>query len=138
MATVVDVLSDAAAHVEAQLAAAVRLGSDFRDDLEAIPAAATRYQLRGGPAGIETTGSNTLELVLAALAIEIHRALGAGESETDWTESATRLDALKALLDASGWRALASVFDLESVELSTGREGNIITDRLDVVVQVAP
>lgn len=136
MATPAQLLSDVAAAVEAQVSGIVRLGSDYRDDLEAIPAGATRYQLRGGPAA-QDFDSNATRIVEAIELLVSHH-LADPDDERAYTEAAMQTN-VAALIALSFWKGLASAFEvLSRPEYAVEREINVVTVTITTQVSIVP
>lgn len=136
MATPATLLSQIATAVEAEVSGIVRLGSDHRDDLEKIPAGATRYQLRGGPAGIryDSNQGATIEAVELVIA---HR-LASPTAERTYTEGALQTT-LEALIAPAWWRALAACREVARVPgYAVERRGNVIEAVVTTELVITP
>jgi hypothetical protein len=130
-----DLLSQIATAVQAQVSGIVRLGSDYRDDLESIPAGSTRYQLRGGPAGKDSTNSNTTRTVVA-VELELIHALAGGERT--WTEGAMQTH-VEVLIGLSFWRDLAASYDVTAApSYVVERVGRVVMTTIAVSLSVVP
>ena len=108
MATPAQLLTAIATEIET-ITSATRLTSDYRDDLEFIAVGATRYQLKGGPSGVDAD-SNTSRARMVVEINLIHR-LANPDAERTYTEGDFQTH-LKALTLPATWRALAEVFSL--------------------------
>lgn len=138
MPTPAGALAAVAAALEAQLVGIARLGSDYRDDLERLPAGARRYQLRGGVAG-ETVDSNATRQRLA-LELRILHALADPAAERAYTEGAL-LDAEALLLSRAFWRGIAGL-GLDEIEdgpsYRVERTGRIVALSVTLTVSILP
>lgn len=133
MATHAQLLADIAAAVVTQTGA-TRLGSDYRDDLEAIPDGATRFQLRGGPSGQDT--DSNISYAVASVQLRVHHRLSG--TERAYTEAAMQTD-LAAMIDPEFWRGLASAFEvLEDPVYSVERVGRVITYTIETSIAIVP
>lgn len=136
MATPANLLSEIATAVEAQISGIVRLGSDYRDDLEGFAAGATRYQLRGGPAGkaFEANVSPTVE----GIELLVHHHLADPDDERAYTEGAMQTN-LEALIAPSFWRDLASANEvIVAPDYEVERVLNVLTVAITVQVSINP
>lgn len=136
MTTVSDLLADVATAVEG-LGSLTRQGSDYRDDLEAIPAGTTRYKLRGAPAGVDA--DSNVSRAVAGVELELKHRLADPYNERAWTESGL-LTLLASLNDPAWWRsAIASAFDvLEAPAVTTERSVNVVRSVVTVRLSVRP
>jgi hypothetical protein len=133
--TPADLLSQIATAVQTQVSGVARLGSDYRDDLESIPAGATRYQLRGGPAGKDSSNSNTTRTVVA-VELELIHAL-AGDERT-WTEGAMQTH-VEVFIGLAFWRDLAASYDVTAApSYEVERVGRVVTTTIAVSLSVVP
>jgi hypothetical protein len=136
MATPAQLLAQIATAVEAQISGIVRLGSDYRDDLEAIPAGGNRYQLRGGPARREpdTNADYTIEAVELTI---LHR-LADRTDERAYTEGNMQSD-IDALIDFAFWRDLAATHELNAApSYEVSRVGSVIVTTLALEIAITP
>jgi len=136
MPTPTQLLTDAAAAIFAATGA-VRLGSDYRDDLERIPTGALRFALRGGPRAVDVRNANT-SYVVEQLELELKHQLADPGSERIYTEGAMQTH-VAALVNPTLWRDLASahqVIDVPTYEVR--REGSLITVTIRVAVSIKP
>jgi len=134
MATPADLLAQIAAAVEAQVSGAVRLASDYRDDLEPIPAGATRYQVRGGPSGRDSDSNETR--TVESVEVSLHHALSGAERV--YTEGAMQSD-VAALIALSFWRGLAAVAEvIEPPGYEVEREALVVSVTVSVEVSITP
>jgi len=133
--TPAQLLADAAAAI-ATATGGTRLGSDYRDDLEKVPAGSTRFALRGGPSAIDASDSN-VEYVVEALELVVRHRLATPTNERAYTEGAMQ-SWLATVIDADFWRGLASAHEVVTVpSYEVAREGALIvvTVRTDVSVR---
>lgn len=134
MSTPTQLMTDLAAVIEAAIAGATRLASDYRTDLASITPGATVYQLRGGPAGknSESNASATLQ----NLELELSHYLNG--AERSYTEGALQTT-LEALIAPSFWRDTTHVLDVvEDPGYAVVRNGNVVTATVTVVVSIVP
>jgi len=133
MATVQDFVADLVAAVQPWPGLLVRLGSDYREDLEPIPAGGTRYQVQAQLAGGDSDSNVTRQAV--SLTFVVLRKLPNALDERGYTEG----DLQTYLADLSRlnwWRALTSVYGvLELPTVETTRVGNVV--RLEVEIRLA-
>lgn len=135
MATAAQLLTAMAGVITTQVPGAVRLGSDYRVDLETIPLGATRFQLAGGPAG-EDKDSNSTRTVLACTIGIFHR-LADPDDERAYTEVAMQTT-LDALLQTQTWTDLAEsrrIIEIPTYEVE--RVVNVIRSEISLSLSVA-
>jgi len=133
--TPAQLLSDAAAAI-VTATGGTPLGSDYRDDLEKIPAGATRFALRGGPSAVDAGDSN-VEYVVEAVELIVRHRLASPTAERAYTEGAMQTW-LASVIDADFWRGLASAHEVLTVpSYEVAREGAlvVVTVRTDVSVR---
>lgn len=136
MATPASVLTAIATAVEAQVSGIVRLGSDYRADLTAIAVGATRYQLRGGPAGQE--GGSNVVYTVEAIELEIRHRLADPDAERTYTEGAMQTN-IEAFIVPSFWLGITGVFEVVSdPEYDVARVLNVISTQIRVSVSISP
>jgi hypothetical protein len=135
MSTSADVISDLASAFEGLAGTRTRMASDYRADLQAIASGQTLYQIRLVPAGQSHANSN-VSRVLAGIELAVAHRLSSPTAESTYTAGTMQTD-LTTLTAASWWRALAAVYDVESLEASVERIGHTIiyTVTATVVVQ---
>lgn len=93
-------------------AGALELSSDLRDDLDAIPAGALRYQIRATYAGESITPNVTRHAW--QVEITVARKLGQGEAERAYTEGAvTGMVAQQQALGIKSFWKVAGVFGVD-------------------------
>ena len=135
MPTPAQLLADAAAAI-VTATGGTRLGSDYRDDLEKIPAGATRFALRGGPSSVDASDSN-VEYLVEALELIVRHRLANLSNERAYTEGAMQTW-LGTVIDADFWRGLASAHEVLTLPTyEVAREGAllVVTVRTDVSVR---
>lgn len=135
MATAAQLLTAMDTVITTNVSGALRLGSDYRVDLEAIPAGATRYQLAGGPSS-EQRDSNVSRVVMQCVVGIFHR-LADPDDERAYTEVAMQTT-IDALVQSSTWEALAEVYRVESVPTySVERVVNVISTEISMQLVLA-
>jgi hypothetical protein len=135
MATAAQLLTAMATVITTNVSGAVRLGSDYRVDLEAIPLGATRYQLSLGPAG-EAKDSNSSRIILSG-SVSVYHRLADPDAERTYTEGAMQTT-LDALLQTTTWTALAECFQVASdPAYSVERVVNVIATEIQLALSVA-
>ncbi len=138
MATVVDLMTQAAAAVAAISGVDGRLPADYRGNVGGLVAGETRFALRGNEIAKDERNSNVVYPIGSIELDMVHR-LADPLDERAYTE-AEMLTHQSVLVAKSWWRALAaahSVFDsnLEVSEEAT-RTGNVIKYTVAVQIQV--
>lgn len=134
MATSAQLLAAMATTIETEVTGAVRLGSDYRVDLETIPLGATRYQLAGGPAG-EDKDSNTSRIILACRIGVFHR-LADPDAERTYTEGAMQTT-LDALMKTQTWTDLPEARRIEEAPTyEVERVVNVIRSEISLSLSV--
>ncbi len=134
MATLQEMLAQVAAALVTLLAPTGRMRSDLRDDLEAIPLGATRFQLRGSPAGVSLDSNENA--TLEALEVVILHHLDSPDGEAAYADGILQPH-LAALISPTWWRALSTVSEVDSdPELVRDREGNVVITLVRVTVSV--
>ncbi|MCI0344826.1 MAG: hypothetical protein L0221_05185 [Chloroflexi bacterium] len=126
-------LSQAATALVALVPGVIRLASDYRDDLEAIPVGATRYQLRGGAAGKAADNSN-VSLTFVGVEVSLHHRLPG--AERTYTEGVLQTH-LEQLVDSGWWRGIAAVaYVQEEGESVIERVGSVVSATVTLVVAI--
>jgi hypothetical protein len=136
MPTPAQLLADAAAAI-ASTTGATRLSSDYRDDLERIPAGALRFALRGGPRAIDAADAN-VSYVVEQLELELKHQLASPANERAYTEGALQTH-LATLIAPSFWFGLASAYEVvEDPTYAITREGALIIATIRTAVSIRP
>lgn len=134
MATLQAMLAEVSAAVVTLLAPTQRMRSDIRDDLEAIPLGATRFQLRGAPAGVSLDSNENA--TLEALEVVILHHLDNPDGEAAYADGILQTH-LTALISPTWWRALSAVSEVATdPEIERDREGNVVITLVRVTVSV--
>ena len=135
MPTPAQLLADAATAI-ASATGGTRLGSDYRDDLEKLPAGTIRFALRGGPSAVDASDSN-VEYLVEALELIVRHRLASPTAERAYTEGAMQTW-LATVIDPDFWRGLASAYEVVTApSYEVAREGAlvVVTVRTDVSVR---
>lgn len=141
MSTVANVLSDAAAAVASLISGATRASSDYARDRDVVGAGETIYQLRGWHLGKDNSNANT-SYDVARIELTVATGLASPTNERAYTEAAM-LTQQDAVLAASWWRALASVYYTDpdnppALTDDVARVGNVIVWTMAVELLVQP
>lgn len=135
MATAAELLTAMAAKIEEEVEGAVRSPSDYRVDLAKIPAGATRYQLRMGPAGVSVDSNSTRTVLGGELAV-FHR-LADKTDERTYTEGAMQTT-IDALVNPSTWRSLVECKEVvEDPSYSVQRVVHVISTVISLQLSIA-
>lgn len=136
----VESVHDALATAIAALATSpTRLGSDYRVDLEAIPAAGTRFQLRASQVVTDEAFNSNVTYDVGGYEITIHHRLVTPTNEA--YARGTMLTDQNTLTDPVWWRAISgvnSIVDGPELVDEPARIGNVISYTVAAQVRVTP
>lgn len=107
------VLGTLATNIAATLGG-TRMASDIDATLESVSAGATKFQMIAAAAAVDAAADGNASRQLVSIVLRVHHALGASETERDYTEGTSAgemLATLPTLTDPAYWR-VSGVYDV--------------------------